>query len=155
VITDTIPEGLTYVDGSATDNAEFTFVDYDDATRTLTWTAPIVSADDSVTYQVTVDADSFELPQPLVNVATIESDETPLDDDTAEVGVQQVFEETSPPTSPPTLPPTDTIDHGDQAPSNPGFGLMLALLVLAGVGLVAGYLTPTPGRTRRQEVRRR
>jgi uncharacterized repeat protein (TIGR01451 family)/fimbrial isopeptide formation D2 family protein len=151
VITDTIPEGLTYVDGSATDNAEFTFVDYDDATRTLTWTAPIVSADDSVTYQVTVDADSFELPQPLVNVATIESDETPLDDDTAEVGVQQVFEETSPP----TLPPTDTIDHGDQAPSNPGFGLMLALLVLAGVGLVAGYLTPTPGRTRRQEVRRR
>jgi hypothetical protein len=54
-----------------------------------------------------------------------------------------------------TLPPTDTIDSGDQAPSNPGFGLMLALLVLAGFGLVLGYLTPTPARARREEVRRR
>jgi fimbrial isopeptide formation D2 family protein/uncharacterized repeat protein (TIGR01451 family) len=150
VITDTLPTGLTYVDGSATNNDEFTFVDYDDATRTLTWHADDVTEDGSVTYQVTVDEDSFELPQPLVNVATIDSDETSPDDDDANVGVQEVLEETSPP----TLPPTDTIDTGDQAPSNPGFGLMLVLLVLAGIGLAMGYLTPTPGRTRREEVRR-
>jgi len=151
VITDTLPVGLTYVDGSATNNAEFTFVDYDDATRTLTWHADEVTEDGTVTYQVTVDEDSFDLPQPLVNVATIDSNETPEDDAEDDVLVQEVLEETSPP----TLPPTDSIDNGDQAPSSPGFGLMLALLVLAGVGLVAGYLTPTPGRTRREVVRRR
>ena len=151
VITDTLPVGLTYVEDSATNNDEFTFVAYDDATRTLTWHADLVSKDGSVTYQVTVDEDSFELPQPLVNVATIDSDETPQDDDDENVGVQEVFEETSPP----TLPPTDTVVGGsDQAPSNPGFGLMLALLVIAGVGLVMGYITPKPGRTRRVEVRR-
>ena len=151
VITDTLPVGLTYVDGSATGNAEFSFVDYDDATRTLTWHANLVSADGTVTYQVTVDEDSFDLPQPLVNVAAIDSDETPEDNAEDDVLVQEVLEETSPP----TLPPTDSIDSGDQAPSSPGFGLMLALLALAGFGLVAGYLTPTPGRARRQEVRRR
>jgi uncharacterized repeat protein (TIGR01451 family)/fimbrial isopeptide formation D2 family protein len=151
VITDTLPVGLTYVTDSATNNDEFTFVDYDAATRTLTWEADEVSEDGSVTYQVTVDEDSFDLPQPLVNVATIDSDETPLDDDTADVLVQVVLEVTSPP----TLPPTDTIDSGsDQAPSNPGFSLMLALLVIAGVGLVMGYITPKPSRTRRAEVRR-
>jgi len=151
VITDTIPEGLTYVVGSATGNAEFDFVDYDEATRTLTWHADVVSVDDAVTYEVTVDDESWELPQPLVNVATIDSDETPKDDDTDDVLVQEVFEETSPP----TLPPTDTLDRADAAPSNPGFGLMLVLLVIAGIGLVAGYLTPTPGRTRREGARRR
>ena len=151
VITDTLPVGLTYVADSATNNDEFTFVDYDAASRTLTWHADLVSKDGSVTYQVTVDEDSFELPQPLVNVATIDSDETPKDDDDENVGVQEVFEETSPP----TLPPTDTVVGGsDQAPSNPGFGLMLALLVIAGVGLVMGYITPKPGRTLRAEDRR-
>ncbi|MEW5991912.1 MAG: hypothetical protein AB1736_11285 [Chloroflexota bacterium] len=151
VITDKIPTGLTYVAGTANGNDEFTFVSYDAATRTLTWTAPLVSKDGSVTYQVTVDDDAFELAQPLVNVATIDSDETPKDDDTDDVLIQEVLEETSPP----TLPPTDSLDSGDQSPSNPGFGLMLALLVLAGIGLVVGYLTPTPGRTHREVVRRR
>jgi hypothetical protein len=54
-----------------------------------------------------------------------------------------------------TLPPTDALNSGGQAPSNPGFGLMLVLLVIAGIGLVAGLLVPTPGRLRREEVRRR
>ncbi len=54
-----------------------------------------------------------------------------------------------------TLPPTDGINGGDQAPSNPGFGLMLTLLVLAGIGLVAGQFASKARRPRREEVRRR
>ncbi len=153
VITDTLPAGLAYVPASATNNDEFTFVNYDAGTRTLTWTAPTVTKDGSVSYEVVVLDGSFNLPQPLVNTATIDSNETPKDDDTENVLVQTVLAETATPVI--TLPPTDTIDSGDQAPSNPGFGLMLALLVIAGIGLVMGYLTPTPGRTQREEVRRR
>jgi uncharacterized repeat protein (TIGR01451 family) len=153
VITDPIPTGLEYVTGSATTNAEFDLVSYNAATRTLTWLADVVSVDGSVTFKVTVLDGSFNLPQPIVNTATIDSTETLPDDDTANVLVQVVLAATATPVA--TLPPTDTIDSGDQAPSNPGFGLMLALLVLAGFGLVVGYLTPTPARARREEVRRR
>jgi fimbrial isopeptide formation D2 family protein/uncharacterized repeat protein (TIGR01451 family) len=147
VITDTLPVGLAYVTGSATNNAEFTFVDFDEATRTLTWTAPLVSADGSVTYQVLVLEGSADLPQPLVNVATIDSDETPPDDDERQVLVDE------PPlaiTPPPTLPPTNTIDNPSQHSSNPGFSLMLALLGLAGFALAVGFITPVPQRVRRQ-----
>jgi uncharacterized repeat protein (TIGR01451 family) len=153
IITDTLPNGLAYVANSATGNAQFTFVSYDSATRVLTWNALTVSTDGSVTYKVTVLDGSFNLPQPLVNTATIDSDQTVKDDDTANVLVQIVLAATATPVV--TLPPTDSLDSGDQAPSNPGFGLMLALLVLAGFGLVLGYLTPTPARARREEVRRR
>ncbi|TAK02023.1 MAG: hypothetical protein EPO36_03545 [Chloroflexota bacterium] len=151
VITDVVPAGLEYVAGSATTNAEFTSVGYNAATRTLTWNAPIVSVDGTLSFKVTVLDTAPDQAQPIVNVAAIDSDETDRDDDDAKVLVQEVLAETAPP----TLPPTDGIDNGDPAPSNPGFGLMLALLALAGVCLVAGYLTPTPSRTRRQEVRRR
>jgi uncharacterized repeat protein (TIGR01451 family)/fimbrial isopeptide formation D2 family protein len=151
VITDTLPVGLAYITGSATGNAEFSFVDFDAATRTLTWTAPLVSADGSVTYQVTVLEGSADLPQPLVNVATIDSDETPPDDDERQVLVDE------PPlaiTPPPTLPPTSTIDNPSQGTSNPGFSLMLALLGLAGFALAVGFITPVPERVRRQDGRR-
>jgi uncharacterized repeat protein (TIGR01451 family) len=147
VITDTLPVGLAYITGSATNNAEFTFVDFDEATRTLTWTAPLVSADGSVTYQVLVLEGSADLPQPLVNVATIDSDETPPDDDERQVLVAE------PPlaiTPPPTLPPTSTIDDPAQGASNPGFSLMLVLLGLAGLTLAVGFITPVPVRVRHQ-----
>jgi fimbrial isopeptide formation D2 family protein/uncharacterized repeat protein (TIGR01451 family) len=153
VITDVVPAGLEYVVGSATSDAQFTFTSYTAATRTLTWNAPLVSADGTLSFKVTVLATAPSQAQPIVNVAAIDSDETDRDDDDAIVLVQAVLAATATPVV--TLPPTDTIDSGDQAPSNPGFGLMLALLVLAGFGLVLGYLTPTPGRTRREEVRRR
>ena len=150
VITDTLPVGLAYVTGSATDNAEFTFQSFDPATRTLTWTAPLVSADGSVTYQVRVLEGSADLPQPLVNVATIDSDETPPDEDQRQVLVAE------PPlaiTPPPTLPPTSTIDDPSQGTSNPGFSLMLVLLGLAGFTLAVGFITPVPERVRRQDRR--
>ena len=154
VITDTLPAGLGYITGSATNSAEFTFVGYDAGTRTLSWTAANVTTGGSVTYRVTVLAGSLDLPQPLVNTATIDSDQTAPDSGTAEVGIQSVLSETSPPTSRPTLPPTDTIDN-DAGSSTPGFGLMLVLLVLTGIGLVAGQRASTPRRLRREEIRRR
>ena len=153
VITDKLPVGLAYVDGSATDNSEFTFQGYDSSTRTLTWTAPTVSKDDSVSYQVLVLDDSFNLPQPLENVATIDSDETSPSSDKEDVLVQLVEAATETPKI--TLPPTDSLPAGDGGASNPGFGLMLTLLILGGIGLAAGYFSPTPGGTRRERLRRR
>lgn len=152
LITDVLPDGLTYVPGTATNNDEFKFQGYTPGTRTLTWTALNVTKDGSVSYKVTVDSDSFKLEQPLENTATIDSDQTPPSSDTQDVLVQVVAAVTESPAI--TLPPTDTISSSDQAPSNPGFGLMLTLLVLAGIGLVAGYLAPTPGRLRRERARR-
>ena len=153
VITDVVPAGLEYVVDSATSDGQFTFSSYNAGTRTLTWNALLVSVDGTLSFKVTVLATAPAQTQPIVNVAVIDSDETDRDDDDAIVLVQVVLAATATPVV--TLPPTDTIDSGDQAPSNPGFGLMLALLVLAGFGLVVGYLTPTPGRARREEVRRR
>ena len=75
VITDVLPAGQTYVDGSATDNADFTFESYDSTTRTLTWTAPTVTAGGSVTYQVTIDADAADIGT-LTNPASIVSADT-------------------------------------------------------------------------------
>ena len=56
IITDVLPVGLTYVAGSAKGDAQFAFQGYDDATRTLTWTAAKVSESGTVSYQATVDA---------------------------------------------------------------------------------------------------
>ncbi|MEO8470316.1 MAG: VWA domain-containing protein [Chloroflexota bacterium] len=57
-------------------------------------------------------------------------------------------------TTPPTLPPTDAL-NSDAGSSTPGFGLMLALLVLAGIGMVTGQRASSPRRLRREEIRRR
>jgi len=150
VITDVLPEGLEYVPNSATGNAEFSFTSYDATTRTLRWDAATVSADGSVAYRVIVQLGANKLPQPLVNVATIDSDETTPDDDDAKVVVPgEVLVIT--PTPRITPPPTDL---APAAPANPGFGLMLALLGLAGLTLAVGFLTPAPARARRRRDRR-
>ena len=65
---------------------------------------------------------------------------------------QSVLTETDQPRV--TLPPTDTIDS-DAGSSTPGFGLMLSLLVLVGIGLVTGQRASSPRRLRREEIRRR
>ena len=147
VITDPIPAGLEYVTGSATTNAEFDVVSYNAATRTLTWLADVVSEDGSVTFKVTVLDGAELLTQPIDNVATIDSDETPPDDDDAPVLVQKVLDITNPPTS--------TIVNPNQAPSNPGFSLMLILIALAAFALSLGYVTPVPERARRRTEGRR
>ena len=153
VITDVLPNGLSYVNGSATNSDEFSFVGYDNATRTLRWTASTATKDGSVTYRAQVQAGSNSLPQPLENVATIDSDQTAPVSDTADVLVQLVEAATDRPVI--TLPPTDTLNSGDQAPSDPGSGPMLTLFALIGIGLIVGSLGPTRGRLRRERVRRR
>ena len=143
VITDPIPAGLEYVTGSATTNAEFDVVNYDAATRTLTWNADTVTVDGTLSFRVTVLAAAPALAQPIVNVATIDSDETAPDDDDASVLVQAVQAITNPPTS--------ALDESsDQRPSNPGFSLMLILLALAAFALSLGLVTPVPERARRR-----
>ena len=99
VITDVVPEGLEYVDGSATGNAEFSFDGYDSTTRTLSWTAASVTVNGSVTYQALFQKEPTSCPQPLRNVATIDSDETQPDDAFSDVFVPVVpLAETAPPT---------------------------------------------------------
>ena len=147
VITDILPIGLDYVPGSAEGDANLDFVDYDEATRTLTWAAAAdVTLQDpsgAVTYQVIVLEEAAEEVQPLINVATIDSDETEPDDDTKSVAVlAPVLGLTPPPTS--TLTP-------ETGASNPGFALMLVLLAIAGLALTVGFLTPVPAHARRRD----
>ena len=86
---------------------------------------------------------SRDFAQPLVNVATIDSDQTPPDSDTQPVAVlAPPLELTPPPTS--TLTP-------QSGTSNPGFALMLILLGVAGLALGIGFITPVPARVRRRE----
>ena len=152
VITDVLPVGVTYVAESATDSDEFIFQGYDEATRTLLWAAENVTEDGSVTYQATIDEGASELDQPLVNVATIDSAETEPDDDDSPVFVPTIpAGATATPRI--TLPPTDTFTSDTPAPSNPGFALMLALLALAAVVLVIGFVTPVPASVRERSRR--
>ena len=147
VITDVLPQGLAYVAGSAEGDANFTFVSYDEGTRTLTWIAATLPdrTSGAVTYDVTVLATAPDFAQPLVNVATIDSDQTPPDSDTQPVAVlAPPLELTPPPTS--TLTP-------QSGTSNPGFALMLILLGVAGLTLGIGFITPAPARVRRRDRR--
>ena len=103
-------------------------------------------------YQATVDEGAAELDQPLVNVATIDSDETEPDEDDSPVFVPTIpAGATATPRI--TLPPTDTFASDTQAPSNPGFTLMLVLLALAAIVLVIGFVTPVPASVRERTRR--
>ena len=102
VLKDVLPVGVTYVAGTASNNAEFEFDNYDAGTRTLTWTADSVSTSGSVTYQATVDAGAAALEQPLTNTATIDSEETSPVSDSSDVSVFAVVQPHVP-----TPPPTD------------------------------------------------
>ena len=85
--------------GSAVGDAHFTFVSYDTTTRTLKWTAASLAdpASGAVTYDVKVLATAPALSQPLINVATIDSDQTEPDSDTAAVAVLAPPQELTPP----------------------------------------------------------
>jgi uncharacterized repeat protein (TIGR01451 family) len=151
IITDVLPEGLQYVDGTASSNAEFTFVGYDATSRTLTWTADSVSADGSVTYDALVLTGASELSQPLTNTATIVSDQTEPDSDTSDVFVPTVpAGETSPPKV--TQPPTDSLGStGETGTSGSSMWLVLAVLGILVLGI--GFVTPVPEAVRRRKDR--
>jgi uncharacterized repeat protein (TIGR01451 family) len=142
IITDVLPAGLDYVAGSATTNAWFTAVNYDAGTRTLTWTAPIVSTNGSVTYQTAVTATGS---QSIDNVTVIDSAQTTPDDGKDTVHLQQVLAETSRPQI--TLPPTSTANQAGTGSAGASLGLIL--LILSGIGIFAGLLVPARARIRR------
>jgi len=151
-ITDVLPAGLTYVTGSATGSADFTFSGYNAGTRTLTWTASEgVSASGSVTYQATVDAGAAGLAQPLENVATIDSAETASDSDVSDVfvAVPPLAETDNP--NVPTAPQTDIASTGGT--SAPGMNMGLALLFLGIVAFAVAFVTPVPAAIRRRKDR--
>ena len=156
VITDDLPAGLAFVQGSAcavpsdplpcdTTDANFQFVGI--VGGLLTWQADVLPnpADGSVTFDVKVLAAAADQAQPIINTGTVDADETPPDSDTAAIAVL-------PPPEALTPPPTSTVSPV-VTPSNPGLGLMLILLAMAGVILALGLVTPTP--TRLRDRRRR
>jgi uncharacterized repeat protein (TIGR01451 family) len=152
-ITDVLPVGLTYVTGSATGSADFSFDGYNASTRTLTWTADEgVSASGFVTYQAKVDADAAGEDQPLRNVAVIDSGDTESDTDTSEVFVPApVLGETNNP-GVPTAPQTDVLDSG--ATAAPGLNMGLVLVFLGIVTLALVFITPAPAAFRARNRRR-
>jgi uncharacterized repeat protein (TIGR01451 family) len=148
ILTDVLPAGVTYVDGSASSNSEFIFQSYDTGSRTLTWTAESVTTGGSLTYKVTIDAGANILSQPLTNNATIDSDQTSPDTASSDVFVP------APPageTQKPTPPPTDTL--AQTGPSNPGSSLALVLAALAILILAISFVTPVPAAVRRRNRR--
>ncbi|HEY3162962.1 MAG TPA: DUF11 domain-containing protein [Candidatus Limnocylindrales bacterium] len=149
-IVDVLPVGEEYVDASASSNADFAFTDatFDSGTNqwTLRWDATGTlpdPADGTLTYDVTVLEAAAEQPQPLTNTATIDSDQTNPDSDTAAIAVAPPPEELTPPPTDVFTPATGT--------SNPGFALMLILLGVAAVTLTIGFVTPVPQRARRRD----
>ncbi len=141
IITDEVPDGLEYVANSASDGGQIS-----PDGRTLTWDLGDLDASGSVTYQVKVLASAVDETQPIVNVATIDSNETPQDDDDATVGVNPPPSVASPT---PTLPSTDTSDTGGGTSGGSGLALLLLLAVgiLGGIGLMA----PAPARRRMRD----
>ena len=147
VITDVLPEGVTYVVDSATDSAQFIFDAYDDTTRTLTWKAATVSASGSLQYKVTVDVDASNIvDQPLTNTATIDSDQTEPDSDTSDIFVPAV---PAAETSKPTPPQTDVFD-GTDGVAGPGMSLLLMFGILGGLIVGLAFITPVPEVVRRR-----
>lgn len=153
VIIDYLPEGLSFVEGSATaNNGELYFDGYDEATHSLAWYTDDVDVTKSgvFTYQATVDEGAAELEQPLENVVSIISDDT--EEDTS---FSVVFVQVAPlaETSAPSAPPTDLL--ASSGTSTPGGSLMLLLLALVGLGLlIVVIITPMPTSIR-SRIRRR
>lgn len=131
VISDVLPEFLTYVDGSASDGGS-----YDPATRTLQWTFPTLSATaGSVTFQTTVDANAPEA-EPIENVALIDSDETAPDDGRDSITVTSQSEQGVVSTPKPSVPNTATATAPGGQPITIPVEL-LALLFLGSLGSLA------------------
>jgi fimbrial isopeptide formation D2 family protein len=128
VITDPVPDFLTFV--SASDGGI-----YDDATRTITWEFPELTASGSVTFVTTVDADAPET-EPIVNVASIVSDQTPEDDGEDEIRVTSESEQGGNPTPTPSVPDTALVLSPDGTPLSIPVELMMVLF-LGSLGTLA------------------
>jgi fimbrial isopeptide formation D2 family protein len=103
VITDPLPDFLVFV--SASDGGT-----YDPATGTITWNLGDLTVDgsDSVSFVTTVDPDAPET-DPIVNVASIVSNETPKDDGQDSIRVTSESELGGNPTPTPSVPNTAVV----------------------------------------------
>lgn len=148
-IVDELPEGVTYVSGSASSDGLFSFGGYvadvvpdNGVSGTLTWIAdPAATGEGKLTYEATADADAAELPQPLENIATMclaaeDEGAEPLvcDKDTSIVYVNK------PPLAL-TPPPTDSI--GGRGPAG-GLPLPSLLLLFGVITLALSVILPAP-----------
>jgi uncharacterized repeat protein (TIGR01451 family) len=124
VITDPLPDFLVFV--SASDGGV-----YDDATRTITWNLGDLTVDgsDSVSFVTTVDPDAPET-DPIVNVASIVSNETPKDDGEDSIRVTSESELGGNPTPTPSVPNTAVVFGPDGQP----ISIPVELLVLVFFG---------------------
>ena len=149
IITDVLPAGVTYMTGSASSDAQFTFIDFNVTTPgALTWKAATVSANGSLTYKVTIDTGAAELAQPLKNTACIASDDTEKVCDDSNVFVDPAVQAE---TSVPTAPRSD-IASGPETTTSGG-SMLLILLALAGIALAVAFVTPTPAAIRKRKDR--
>lgn len=82
LISDALPVGLDYVDGSASNGGAF-----DESTRTVAWAFPSLQQSGVVTFQTSADAATISRSNPTVNVAVISSDQTPVQEARAELRV--------------------------------------------------------------------
>jgi len=143
IITDKLPAGMTAPTNISNGGV------YDAPSNTITWhLGTLVDPTGSVTYNVKVTAADAALPQPLVDVATIDSDETEPDSDDASVAIQGQVESLPTPT-PRVTPPNTATDDVSGTSGRSGFNLQLILFILGAVTLV-GFLTPTPATVRRR-----
>jgi uncharacterized repeat protein (TIGR01451 family)/fimbrial isopeptide formation D2 family protein len=174
ILVDLLPEGVTYVDGSATTDALFASVtfypdmadpltDTNDVSGALVWTGTPASDADvsgSLAYQVTADEDDEATEdvdeggaaqaQPLVNEAEIcladvgEDGEIDGEPFVCDDAASEVFVNEPPLAL--TPPPTDTI--ADRGPAVSGSNLPMILVLFGGVMLLASVLIPAPAATR-------
>jgi fimbrial isopeptide formation D2 family protein len=122
VISDELPDFLSFV--SASDGGV-----YDDASRTVTWQWAELSVSGSVSVVTTVDADAPET-EPIVNVATIVSDQTPSDGGEDEIRVTSQSEQGgNPPTPKPSVPDTALVSRPGGTPLSIPVELFVALFV--------------------------
>ncbi len=121
VISDPLPDFLTFV---SADNGGT----YDAGTRTITWTFANLDASGSVSFVTTVDSDAPET-GPIVNVASIVSDQTPKDTGTDQVRVTSGQVEAATPTPSASVPNTALVLSQNGEPIQVPFELLVLVLL--------------------------
>jgi len=177
-IVDVLPEGVTYVDGSATTDALFTNVEFfddpgdpltdaNDVSGALIWTgSPAEDGSGSLSYKATADEDDpttedvdeggAAYPQPRINnveicLGTVDGETGEIDEEPilCDESDSQVFINEPPLAI--TPPPTDAI--ADRAPAASGPNLPLILILLGVLLLLVSFVTPAPAAARARRDR--
>ena len=140
VITDSLPEFLVFV--SASDGGV-----YDATTRTITWELGdlLVDGSDSVSFVTTVDPAAPE-GDPILNVATIVSNETPEDDGEDSIIVTSESELGGNPTPKPSVPNTAVVF----GPAGEPISIPVELLAFVFIGSLGALAFANVRATRRR-----